>query len=251
MIPPLAGARGRDFLSADSTEVGPWFTAAQPSTGGGKCCQTMPPPRLESRAPGRRGTPMTADHYGQRAGLCYRLQMDHPGRAQHEYLDRRFTLGRRGAGAQRTAGRIRRADRCLREPGFAIRCRRGPRYCIAVIPTQFPHQGIANVPALKGPEKTSKLQPRTAWDRSALATIIEAHCGSEGLPPYFRSLSPSLRHDDSLCPHPQCLGLFTRPPLAPIPILGKARQEGQLSGCESRMALIAGASFIEFRQRWR
>ena len=26
---------------------------------------------------------------------------------------------------------------------------------------------------------------------------------------------------------------------------------GQVGGCESRMALIAGASFIEFRQRWR
>ena len=31
-----------------------------------------------------------------------------------------------------------------------------------------------------------------------------------------------------------------------------ARDDKQISeGCESRMALIAGASFIEFRQRWR
>ena len=34
-------------------------------------------------------------------------------------------------------------------------------------------------------------------------------------------------------------------------IAALCRREGIAEGCESRMALIAAASFIEFRQRWR
>ena len=67
MIPPLAADRSSDFVAAGSASGGSWLPGAHRSTGGGRCCQTMPPPRLESRAPGRRGTPMTANHHGQRA----------------------------------------------------------------------------------------------------------------------------------------------------------------------------------------
>ena len=59
------GHRNRHFLAADSTAVGAWFTAAHRSTGGLRCCHTMPAPRLESLPPGRRGTAMTADHHRQ------------------------------------------------------------------------------------------------------------------------------------------------------------------------------------------
>ena len=78
MIPLFSGHRNRHFPAADSTAGGAWFTAAHRSTGGRRCCHTMPPPRLESRAPGRRlGTPMTADHRRQVTGLLCRLENDH------------------------------------------------------------------------------------------------------------------------------------------------------------------------------
>ncbi len=69
MIPFFSGHRNRHSLAADSTAGGASFAAAFPSTGGCMCCQTMPSPRLDSRAPGRRGTAMTADHHRWRQKL--------------------------------------------------------------------------------------------------------------------------------------------------------------------------------------